>query len=154
MPKTPSFAHASQSPLFAPVQAFFSLYSLYIHNSPLSFDDIQKMARALTLLAVLVGLLSTAAYFLEQHLEAFYVFDRAHLHDLSRRALAAHGNDTRAVVRHIVDELHARPATAAYVNLDEEWVFNNAGGAMGAMYLIHASMFFGFPPSSAAPLPS
>lgn len=107
------------------------------------------MARALTLLAVLVGLLSTAVYFLEQHLESFYVFEREHLHDLSRRALAAHGNDTRGVVRYIVDELHARPATAAYVNLDEEWVFNNAGGAMGAMYLIHASMVS---PSSSPPL--
>lgn len=100
------------------------------------------MARVLTLLALLVGLLSPVFYFLEQHLESFYVFDREHLHDLSKRAITAHGNDTRGVVRYIVDELHGAAATSNYVNLDEEWIFNNAGGAMGAMYIIHASTFF------------
>lgn len=98
------------------------------------------MARLLTLLALLVGLLSPVFYFLEQHLESFYIFNPEHLHDLSKRGIAAHGNDTRAVVKYIVDELHGQASTASHVNLDEEWVFNNAGGAMGAMYIIHASM--------------
>lgn len=97
------------------------------------------MARALMFLALLVGLLSPVFYFLEQHLDSFYIFQPDHLHDLAKRGIAAHGNDTRSVVRYIVDELHGAAATTSYVNLDEEWMFNNAGGAMGAMYIIHAS---------------
>lgn len=99
------------------------------------------MTRALTLLALLVGLLSPVVYFLEQRLESFYIFRPEQLHDLARRGIAAHGNDTRSVVRYIVDELHGDAAAGPHVNLDEEWIFNNAGGAMGAMYLIHASAF-------------
>lgn len=97
------------------------------------------MARLLFLLAALVGLLSPVVYLLEQRLESFYIFDTDHLHDLSKRAIEAHGNDTRSVVSYIVGELHGKPALANHVNLDEEWIFNNAGGAMGAMYIIHAS---------------
>ncbi|KAJ4417412.1 C-8 sterol isomerase [Gnomoniopsis sp. IMI 355080] len=98
------------------------------------------MARILTLLALLVGILSPVVYFLEQHLESFYIFHPDHLHDLAKRSIAAHGNDTRSVVKYIVDELHGDASLTSYVNLDEEWVFNNAGGAMGAMYIIHASV--------------
>ncbi|KAG8163629.1 hypothetical protein KVR01_006926 [Diaporthe batatas] len=98
------------------------------------------MARLLFLLAALVGLLSPVVYLMEQRLESFYIFDKDHLHDLSKRAIAAHGNDTRSVVSYIVSELHGQPALANHVSLDEEWIFNNAGGAMGAMYIIHASV--------------
>ncbi|PSR80130.1 ERG2/sigma1 receptor-like protein [Coniella lustricola] len=98
------------------------------------------MARILTLLALLVGVLSPLVYFLESRLESFYIFSPDSLHDLAKRGIAAHGNDTRSVVQYIVDELHAQPTTSAFVNLDEEWIFNNAGGAMGAMYIIHASV--------------
>ncbi|KAJ0114915.1 c-8 sterol isomerase [Diaporthe amygdali] len=98
------------------------------------------MARILFLLAALVGLLSPVVYLLEQRLESFYIFSPDRLHDLAKRGIAAHGNDTRGVVSYIVGELHGDAATASHVNLDEEWIFNNAGGAMGAMYIIHASV--------------
>lgn len=112
------------------------------------------MARVLTLLALLVGLLSPVFYLLEQNLESFYIFKPEQLHDLAKRGIAAHGNDTRAVVRYIVDELHGDPTAGAHVNLEEEWIFNNAGGAMGAMYLIHASTCSSCRlPSSVPPLP-
>lgn len=91
--------------------------------------------------AVLIGFMAPVAYYLEQRLSSFYIFDVAHLADLQTRSLQAHGNDTRAVAQFIVNELSTRPETKAHINLDEEWVFNNAGGAMGAMYIIHASSF-------------
>ena len=95
------------------------------------------MGRLLGVLALLTALLSSVVYLAERNLERFYIFELDHLHDLARRGIAAHGNDTRGVVRYIVDELAER--APAHVNLDEDWVFNNAGGAMGAMYIIHAS---------------
>jgi C-8 sterol isomerase len=92
----------------------------------------------ITLLAIIVALLSALFYFLDSHLEWFYILNPSDLHDLSLRAISAHGNDTRGVVAFIVDELSEK-LPGGYVNLDEEWIFNNAGGAMGAMYIIHAS---------------
>jgi C-8 sterol isomerase len=94
--------------------------------------------RTLTLLAILLAFLSSVVYYIDAHLENFYIFDPPSLHVLSQRAIAAHGNDTRAVVALIVDELSAK-LPGGYVNLDEEWIFNNAGGAMGAMWILHAS---------------
>lgn len=94
----------------------------------------------LTILAVVFAALVALFAFLDQHLDWFYVFDPEHLHDVSQRAIAAHGNDTRAVVSYIVGELDQKLG-GKHLNFDEEWVFNNAGGAMGAMYIIHASEF-------------
>ena len=94
----------------------------------------------LALVAVIVALLSALFFFLDSHLDWFYIFTPSELHDLSLRAIGAHGNDTRAVVGFIVAELSEK-LPGGYVNLDEEWIFNNAGGAMGAMYIIHASEY-------------
>lgn len=94
--------------------------------------------RTLTFLGVIVAALSSLFYFLDGHLENFYIFNPSELHELSIKAIELHGNDTTSVVKHIVENLSAKHP--AHVNLDEEWVFNNAGGAMGAMYIIHASI--------------
>jgi C-8 sterol isomerase len=101
----------------------------------------QSSSRTLTRLAVIIALVSALFYFLDSHLESFYIFSPPELHELSLRAIAAHGNDTRSVVGYIVGELSEK-LPGGYVNLDEEWIFNNAGGAMGAMYIIHASELF------------
>ena len=96
-------------------------------------------ARLLTIIAAVLGVLTPLVYLLEQNLESFYIFQPEQLHALAKRGIAAHGNDTRGVVRYIVEELNTQVGTKSHINLDEEWVFNNAGGAMGAMYIIHAS---------------
>jgi C-8 sterol isomerase len=96
--------------------------------------------RVLTGLGLLIGALSALFYTLDSHLEKFYIFDPTQLHDISLAAIKAHGNDTAAVLRFIVEDLSAKKELKAHVNLDEEWMFNNAGGAMGAMYIIHASI--------------
>jgi C-8 sterol isomerase len=96
------------------------------------------MTRLLTTVAAIIGVFSALFYFLDSHLESFYIFTPTQLADLSTRAITAHGNDTRQIVNYIVNELSEKHP-GGYVNLDEEWIFNNAGGAMGAMYIIHAS---------------
>jgi C-8 sterol isomerase len=104
-------------------------------NAPL-----RTWSSSLTVSAILLAALAAIFYFLDSHLEWFYILDTTHLHDLSQRAITAHGNDTRSVVGFIVSELSEK-LPGGYINLDEEWIFNNAGGAMGAMYIIHASTF-------------
>ncbi|KAJ4302264.1 C-8 sterol isomerase [Collariella sp. IMI 366227] len=94
----------------------------------------------LKIFAVLLGVLAPIVYLVEQNFERFYVFDLDHLREVSAKGIELHGNDTRAIVQHIVGELSATKGLAPYVNRDEQWVFNNAGGAMGGMYIIHASI--------------
>lgn len=100
----------------------------------------RSWTQSLSIVAVIGALLSIVIFYLESNLDSFYIFNPTQLHDLSVRAIAAHGNDTSSVVAYIVDELSTK-LPGGYVNLDEEWIFNNAGGAMGAMYIIHASKF-------------
>ncbi|GAB0135430.1 hypothetical protein EsDP_00003768 [Epichloe bromicola] len=92
----------------------------------------------LGVLALLTALLASMVYVAEQNLHNFYIFGLEELKDVSARGLAKHGNDTRSVVKFIVDDLHR--THGAYINVNEDWMFNNAGGAMGAMYILHASV--------------
>lgn len=96
------------------------------------------MARLLLTLGFILGLLTSTMYILEPYLTSFYVFTPAELAQLSSAALDLHGNDTAGVVRHIASTLAS--THPQHINLDEEWIFNNAGGAMGAMYILHASI--------------
>jgi C-8 sterol isomerase len=98
--------------------------------------------RFLTFLGLLVGLLSTLLYYVDSHVEKFYIFTPAELHSLSKEAIAKHGNDTTSVVSYIVDNLAAKHGKN--INLDQEWIFNNAGGAMGSSQNMPFSrIFFG-----------
>ncbi|OTB07775.1 hypothetical protein M426DRAFT_317670 [Hypoxylon sp. CI-4A] len=100
------------------------------------------LPRLLTIVGVLIGLFYPVYYILEKNLESFYIFGLDELNDVTQRAIHAGGNDTAKIVEFIVSELkqnhpsHVNPKW----NVPEEWMFNNAGGAMGGMYLIHASI--------------
>lgn len=74
--------------------------------------------------------------------DRWYIFDPVHLHELQLSALAASPNNTAGMISHILSNLTSTyPNTHLSLNTDtSEWVFNNAGGAMGAMYVIHASI--------------
>lgn len=85
--------------------------------------------------------------------ERWYVFDPTRMHELARAAIAASPNSTEGMITHILANLTAEyPPSVVSINslppsssptsssAASEWVFNNAGGAMGAMYIIHASL--------------
>jgi C-8 sterol isomerase len=64
-----------------------------------------------------------------------YIFDPEVLGGIARGAL---GKPTMAMVDQIVDELAERYPD--HILKHNDWVFNNAGGAMGAMRVLHASV--------------
>lgn len=99
-------------------------------------------------LATIGAILAVIVFFIEKNLDSFYIFDTEHLHDLAKRAIATHGNNTGAVMSYIADELRETKGISPYIATSDEWFFNNAGGAMGGMTVLHASIteyliFFG-----------
>ncbi|KAF8957284.1 ERG2/sigma1 receptor-like protein [Flammula alnicola] len=93
-----------------------------------------KRIGVLSVLVVIFGWLDTIK-------DRWYVFDPAFLHELQVAAIAASPNDTAGMISHIVANLtETYPSKNIHLNTHQDWVFNNAGGAMGAMYIIHASI--------------
>jgi len=90
----------------------------------------------------LVSLVCVLFGYLDTIKDRWYVFDPASLNALARSAIAAHPNDTRAMISYIVANLTLTypPSVIALNPREDEWVLSNAGGAMGAMYVIHASI--------------
>ena len=64
-----------------------------------------------------------------------YIFDPEVLLQIAREAL---GQPTEAMVAQIADELASR--YPGHILTEREWIFSNAGGAMGAMMVLHASL--------------
>ena len=64
-----------------------------------------------------------------------YIFDPDVLHEVVRGAV---GQPIERVIDQIVTELSARHP--GHILSDRAWVFNNAGGAMGSMLVLHASL--------------
>lgn len=112
----------------------------------------------LLILGTLSVLLIAVIIYVDRHLEDFAVFDPKGLQVIAQRAINEHGagvgngdytsGNLSAVMDAIIVGLEQE--YPGHVNKKYEWVFNNAGGAMGAMHILHASMteyliFFGTP---------
>lgn len=106
--------------------------------------------RILISIAVLLGAVFYGiSDFLLKMEPAHFIFNPDKLHHLSQQCVQTYGNDTKAMVTTIVDQLRQDDTLAPFLSTDEEWILNNAGGAMGAMYLIHASEQYSTPDLSA-----
>ena len=97
--------------------------------------DYTKLSLFVLIFAAFYGIYTV----LEANLENFYIFNPAQLHKIALSAIDQHGNNTQAIVSSIISELSAIDSVKPHLNFEQEWIFNNAGGAMGAMYIIHAS---------------
>ncbi|EXJ62334.1 hypothetical protein A1O7_02768 [Cladophialophora yegresii CBS 114405] len=109
---------------------------------------------SLLTLALLAGLYSWA----DSVKSKWYIFDHVDLQKLVDQSLALYPNSTAGVVHNIVStlrEIHGPvligvdPFPGADPSKHDispvspypgQWMFNNAGGAMGSMYIIHASI--------------
>ncbi|KAF9028356.1 ERG2 and sigma1 receptor-like protein [Hymenopellis radicata] len=92
--------------------------------------------------ALIFGVVVVICRYLDTIKDRWYVLDPTELHELAKSAIDASPNNTAGMIEHIVANLTATyPSEVIRINPDtSEWVFNNAGGAMGAMYIIHASI--------------
>jgi len=62
----------------------------------------------------------------------WYIMDPEYLSQVSQASIATHGDNTTKIIDFIVTNL-TETYGSRYINpRQDEWVFNNAGGAMGS----------------------
>jgi C-8 sterol isomerase len=82
-------------------------------------------------LLLFFALLLPVVYFLDKNIHTQYVFDHVKLQEISQAAIAKHGNDTEPLMRQIHHDLRAEYGDAIVPSYSkEDWMWNNAGGAM------------------------
>ncbi|KAI8444662.1 ERG2/sigma1 receptor-like protein, partial [Phakopsora pachyrhizi] len=84
----------------------------------------------------------------------WYIFDPEEVHQIVKRSIESNQNSTTSrLIGDIIIELESRPRLKPFLTVNpfldpeqssstikSQWVFNNAGGAMGSMYILHASL--------------
>ena len=70
----------------------------------------------LAILAVFFALFGAVIKLLDNRLRHFYIFDQAQLHDISRAAIARHGNATDLIFDEIVSKLGQDPKIGPTLN--------------------------------------
>jgi C-8 sterol isomerase len=103
----------------------------------MTVETKKKSSCRQTLIIILVALLAIFIG-LDQVKERFYIFDQNVLQQVAQCNIAKYENNTRLMMQGIAEDLNKE--YPGHVNLKEEWVFNNAGGAMGSMWILHASV--------------
>lgn len=91
----------------------------------------------LTFIVLIVAALVGFHYYIDN--PAHFVFDQNRLQALAKVGIEKAGPNATAdaVVSAVINEVHK--AYPDYVVNTGEWLFNNAGGAMGSMTVLHAS---------------
>lgn len=95
------------------------------------------VSRLIKYLPILTVLLALFVGF-DQIMHKFYIFDQNMLQQVALRNMEQYGNDTHAMITNIAADLDKE--YPGHIRLKEEWVFNNAGGAMGSMWILHGSL--------------
>ncbi|KAJ8660932.1 hypothetical protein O0I10_003154 [Lichtheimia ornata] len=95
---------------------------------------VSRLKKYLPILTVLLALFVG----FDQIMHKFYMFDENLLQQVALRNMEQYGNDTHAMITNIAADLDKE--YPGHIRLKEEWVFNNAGGAMGSMWILHGSL--------------
>lgn len=82
--------------------------------------------------AIAVGALSAVIHFAPTT-----VFDPEILQQIAKQAIARHGDNATLLVADVIQAV--RTQWPQHTLDGDEWMFNNAGGAMGSMTVLHAS---------------
>lgn len=112
--------------------------------------------RTLSILALALAALYPFFTYVDSIKHHNYIFSPEAMNTLFQESLALHPDSTPAAIDHIVNSLRqthgnltitespfplgASTASPQLSPLSDRWIFNNAGGAMGSMYIIHASI--------------
>jgi len=115
------------------------------------FSPARSVLRRLSPWAVGLGLVVVLCSWLNSINESFYIFTPEALNECVQNSLsiAASSNsdstntNTTLIISTLLDQLVERYPSASWMtNFQDkgEWVFSNAGGAMGSMFLLHASI--------------
>lgn len=99
-----------------------------------------KKASCWTKVLFILTLLSALFVGLDQIKHQWYIFDPVVLQQIAQANIEKYAgkNDTKGMMENIALDLEAK--YPGHINLKEEWVFNNAGGAMGSMWVLHGSI--------------
>jgi C-8 sterol isomerase len=95
------------------------------------------VSRCLYLLSFVVLALAVITAVIDVNRDSFYVFDPDVLHKVAAETAKMNITAQEKISR-ISHELHK--IYPQYIDLEEEWMFNVAGGAMGHMTLLHCSI--------------
>lgn len=88
-------------------------------------------SRPFSPLVLLFALFLPILYTLDKNIHRQYVFEPAKLQEISRTAIAQHGNNTEPLMRQIHRDLRTEYGDAIIKDYaKEDWMWNNAGGAM------------------------
>ena len=90
-----------------------------------------------TIVPAVVALISILLYFALGH-ERQYVFSPEFLRETATKALKENGDNLNGTMGQIIEDL--RGEYGEHIIAEPRWVFNNAGGAMGAMLVLHFSL--------------
>ncbi|KAG4302931.1 hypothetical protein PCK1_000874 [Pneumocystis canis] len=92
--------------------------------------------------SLIIGFLLTLFCLFDKfYLRSFFMFSPEKLQELSIQAIRKYPHDAKALMNYLAESIRKEYGNSVLPLDHNKWVFNNAGNAMGAMILLHTSIF-------------